>query len=468
MSVKIATENLRIRIRITIGAKLISLIGILLLASVAGIVGIATHLFVEDNTALIQQMNADTASSLVTRTRAYLSNLSEMGRIAATGLIDEKSAGSRVLTEIFEKDGAFLASIIIKPADPAYTAKVSASPEFEARTGTQPDTVLKAALTTGGLDARITAETGVPQVSAVATDSGRPVLVFTVPFIESPTVPKTFTHVIVVVADGAALGESFGASPLFTSYLVDSRGRLLVHPDPARVLAGENVAHLGIVEQMLSGKFSNGQTRYMDPASHEFRLGAFRLVGFGGLGVVTDVPEGKAKEAAQRVKYRSILAAVIVLCMAFFFGYVYSGTITTPIRALMDASKRIAKGDFSIALKPKSHDELGHLSVAFNEMAQGLEERDRVKETFNKFHNKEIADKLLSGEVKLGGERLSATIFFSDVRGFTSLSEKMEPEGVVEMINEYMTRMVRIIREHGGIVDKYVGDAIMALWGVPI
>jgi len=134
----------------------------------------------------------------------------------------------------------------------------------------------------------------------------------------------------------------------------------------------------------------------------------------------------------------------------------------------MEAARRISHGDFKVALKPKGRDEVAELSVTVNEMAKGLEERDRVKETFNKFHNKEIAEKLLSGEVKLGGERKEATIFFSDVRGFTGMSETMEPEQVVEMLNEYMTRMVAIIRAHGGIVDKYVGDAIMALWGVPI
>lgn len=67
-----------------------------------------------------------------------------------------------------------------------------------------------------------------------------------------------------------------------------------------------------------------------------------------------------------------------------------------------------------------------------------------------------------------GGERKQATVFFSDVRGFTALSESMQPEQVVEMLNEYMTRMVSVIRNHGGVVDKYVGDAIMALWGVPL
>jgi len=168
------------------------------------------------------------------------------------------------------------------------------------------------------------------------------------------------------------------------------------------------------------------------------------------------------------VQKRSIYLAGIILCMAFLLGYFYSGTITWPIRKLVEAAQRIAEGDFKIQLKARGRDEISHLSTAFNQMAEGLEERDRVKETFNKFHSKEIAEKLLSGEVKLGGERKDATIFFSDVRGFTSLSETMEPEKVVELLNEYMTRMVSVIRRHGGIVDKYVGDAIMALWGVPI
>src|SRR3989344_3590680 len=96
-------------------------------------------------------------------------------------------------------------------------------------------------------------------------------------------------------------------------------------------------------------------------------------------------------------------------------------------------------------------------------MAKGLEERDRVKETFNKFHNKEIAKKLLSGEVKLGGERREATIFFSDVRGFTGMSESMEPEQVVEMLNEYMTRMVSIVLKNNGtdcLISKSIHDKV--------
>ncbi|MFX5668579.1 adenylate/guanylate cyclase domain-containing protein, partial [Acinetobacter baumannii] len=83
----------------------------------------------------------------------------------------------------------------------------------------------------------------------------------------------------------------------------------------------------------------------------------------------------------------------------------------------------------------------------FNEMVDGLEERDRVKATFAKFHSPEVAAKLMSGEVKLGGERLQAAVFFSDVRGFTAMSERIRPEVLVSVLNRYMTAMVRVILE---------------------
>ena len=87
-----------------------------------------------------------------------------------------------------------------------------------------------------------------------------------------------------------------------TSFLVDRRGKLLAHPDATRVTAGESVAHLDIVRDMLAGKFNNGQSAYIDG---ERKLGAFRMVGFGGLGVVAEVPESKAFEASARVKQRA-------------------------------------------------------------------------------------------------------------------------------------------------------------------
>src|SRR5580698_3677032 len=86
---------------------------------------------------------------------------------------------------------------------------------------------------------------------------------------------------------------------------------------------------------------------------------------------------------------------------------------------------------------------------------------------FNKFHGTGIANKLITGEMKLGGEQREATVFFSDIRSFTSFSEKVSAQEVVDMLNEYFKVMVTIITKHNGVVDKFIGDAIMAVWGAP-
>lgn len=452
-----------------IGAKLIALIAALLLVSVVSLVWVSTKMFVEDNTTLIQQMNADTASGLATQTRELFDGLNERSRMLGTALYSDFSSASqrdRFPREFFSKDRAVLGVFVhrfvsdakgkldefsVAPAmaemgDPSgakFWDEVEKQPEFSWKQAFQGD----------------------PQVYPAKLVDGSAAVVFTVPFIESG---GKFTHVLSVIMRQERVLRAFSENALIESFLVDRQGRLLVHPEATAETVGRSVADLEIVQKLLSGKFSNGQTRYQVAASKQWKLGAFHTVGFAGMGVISDVPEEKAFEAAQRVKRLTIYIAIFILSLAFLAGYYYSGTITKPIQMLVAAAKRISSGDFKIHLKPKGEDEIASLSTAFNEMAKGLEERDRVKETFNKFHNKEIAEKLLSGEVKLGGERKDATIFFSDVRGFTAMSEKMPPEEVVELLNEYMTSMVSVIRRHGGIVDKYIGDAIMAIWGVPI
>jgi adenylate cyclase len=100
-------------------------------------------------------------------------------------------------------------------------------------------------------------------------------------------------------------------------------------------------------------------------------------------------------------------------------------------------------------------------------MGKGLAERERLKTSFGKFINKAIAEQAAKGELKLGGEIKQVTIFFSDIRSFTAISEALEPNEVVEFLNEYMTRMVDCVEKTGGAVDKFIGDAVMAVWGAP-
>lgn len=446
-----------------------SLVAILLMSSVLSLGWLSTQMFVESDTALIQQTNADTAANLGTQMRELFQAITEKMRILGTVLLHSPLATKdRLVGEFFSKDPDFLALYIKKKEFNGFTVQNRAlSPEMAKLDDLTGDKALKA-LETDTHFSLDSISSGDVQISSVNLGDGDAAVVVGVPFIQDPTDPTRFSHLLISLIRQNRFVKAFSASDIVTSFMVDRYGTLLAHPDSDRVNSRENLSGLAIVKQLTEGKFNNGQTRYIDPATNIPKLGAFHLVGFGGLGVIAEVEEAKAFEAAHKVQYRAALVAWIILCLSFWIGYLYSGTITWPIRRLSDAAKRISEGDFKIHLKPRGRDEIAHLSETFNEMAQGLEERDRVKATFNKFHNKEIAEKLLSGEVKLGGERKNATVFFSDVRGFTALSESMEPEQVVEMLNEYMTRMVAIIRSWGGVVDKYVGDAIMALWGVPL
>lgn len=461
------------RILLTVGAKLVGLIAVLLIASILSLVYLSTRLFIEDNTALIQQMNADKAMGLSVQMRESFESVTEKMQILGTVLAQHEASGSQdskegVIQEFFTKDKDFLALYAyhrgqdgrLMPKSRAVSAAAAALDAAPAQGGEiQPIVPVDTQILEQAAKGEVTI-----QMATLA--DGNPAMTLSIPV--HSKAGEEVTDILTAVLRPAKFVKAFSESDIVTSFMVDSKGRLLAHPDAARVAASENIASLEIVRQMLSGKFHNGQTRYLDPATREMKLGAYRLVGFAGLGVVTEVPEGKAFEAARRVEYRAMLIAGIILCISFFLGYLYSKSITWPLKLLMNASRQISEGDFKINLKPKGNDEVAHLSHAFNEMAKGLEERDRVKATFAKFHSKEVAEKVLSGQLNLGGERKSATVFFSDVRGFTAMGERMDPESLVKVLNRYMTRMVRVILAHGGIVDKYVGDAIMALWGVPL
>jgi adenylate cyclase len=101
-------------------------------------------------------------------------------------------------------------------------------------------------------------------------------------------------------------------------------------------------------------------------------------------------------------------------------------------------------------------------------MVDGLKERDKLRTTFGKYMTSAVMEHLLAGKVALGGESLEVTILFTDIRSFTSISEKMDPQQLVGLLNEYFTEMVGIVMSEDGVVDKYIGDAIMAVFGAPV
>lgn len=187
----------------------------------------------------------------------------------------------------------------------------------------------------------------------------------------------------------------------------------------------------------------------------------------GGMYCVTCVSEDRVLDTVNRTILRITYISLAILFLAIMIIRFFSNSLTKPIIALVGTAAQIEKGNYNVKLKAKTQDEIGLLTKRFIKMGHGLAERERLKDSFSRFTNSSIAEKAMRGELTLGGENRNATIFFSDIRSFTAMSEKLTPHEVVEFLNEYMTKMVSCVVKTHGTVDKYIGDAIMAVWGAP-
>ena len=142
--------------------------------------------------------------------------------------------------------------------------------------------------------------------------------------------------------------------------------------------------------------------------------------------------------------------------------------ITRPQEMLVQRMSKVREGNYDLHTTVYTNDEIGQLKASFNEMLDGLIHREFIKDTFGKFMSIEISRQIIEeGKINLGGEEVEATVLFSDIRNFTSMSENMTPAEVVAFLNNFFSYTVAPILEQNGVVNKYIGDCIMALFGVP-
>ena len=173
----------------------------------------------------------------------------------------------------------------------------------------------------------------------------------------------------------------------------------------------------------------------------------------------------------KKLSYNLFFLAFVLFLLSMIVLARISKRLTKPITQLAVASEEIGKGKFEgLDLPPveKRHDEVAILSHSFQKMVVSLRDKERIRGVLNKVVSKEIAATILNTPIELGGEQRTLTMLFSDIRGFTPLSEILPPQKLIALLNTYMTRMCRIIDETHGVVDKFVGDEIMALYGAPL
>jgi class 3 adenylate cyclase len=196
----------------------------------------------------------------------------------------------------------------------------------------------------------------------------------------------------------------------------------------------------------------------LNPESKEFAL-------------LHDLETG-SQQVVDSIRLNIHIAGLVGLLIAILLLHNISRNITQPIIQLAAATGDIVQGSLQqikLSLPPQKHnDEIAVLCRSFEEMVTGLQEKEKVKAVLNKVVSQEIAQEILKGSIHLGGEEKKVTVLFADIRDFTAITQNMLPQQVIDLLNACMTKISQSIDRNKGVIDKYVGDEAMALFGAPL
>jgi len=187
------------------------------------------------------------------------------------------------------------------------------------------------------------------------------------------------------------------------------------------------------------------------------------------MALVTDAAIVHADREEQNLLVVNSVLTAVAAFLALLFALIVTRLIVRAVRNLAAGAEAVENGDLDTEVSVTSDDEVGKLTHTFNDMVGGLRLKERIKDTFGKYMDPRIVSGLLDNPEfsQPGGERREMSVMFIDLKGFTSISEVLEPDELVEMVNSFFGHMTDAISQNNGVVDKYMGDAVMAYWGPP-
>ncbi|MCQ2600205.1 MAG: adenylate/guanylate cyclase domain-containing protein [Treponema sp.] len=475
MQKKVKTESSsteRFRVKYAIGFKLAVIMGVMVVCALGGLTFLVNYIVsqnnrvtAEDNNLTLNTRSASAAENELTTIRSNVFQLLDLVNVIGSG---RSSAVYRQAQSFFFERNSHIGAILLMDKDinfeSPYNLRMVNNTFF-----------LSNEIEVSKLNDFITQNKEVIQRSC----AGETIALNASPLFETTLMAMFYpwaesgqdqTCIILFSIENLTDSLALGTKSINSTFMVNDAGDLLLHSDTDLVKSGASYANYPLVENMRENNDQDRQIVFKDNDGVEY-FGAYHKISMADIGVLTIVETKKVYEAINRTTQDNLLLSIAILCASILFILIYTHfALSKPLKVLKKAVEEITHGNFNNEyidiLDLVRKDEIGVLN-------KGTKDEQQFLNTFGKFTNQNVAKAIATKSIDFEPHLKDLTIFFSDIRGFTAISDGFKNRfgddsaaNIIGFLNDYMSRMVNCVTLSHGNIDKFEGDAIMGLWGI--